>query len=165
MRKGYYKFFVALWTCLLLMSLFNFTHKFVVISGDSMERTLLDGDIVLASTILSPVLGDCYMLKEPEGKYFVVKRLVGLPGDNVELKDGVLYRNGELLMGAIDDCWDNAIWNLDEDEYLFLGDNRAESYDGRHWPRPVHLDEILYHLDRIIYPLHRVGKIGGVTLD
>lgn len=163
--KKYYKFLFALWAMFIPLFLFTLNYKFVVISGESMERTLLDGDIVLSSKVISLEVGECYMLQEPEGNYYVVKRLVGMPGDHIELRDGILYRNDALLMNATGDSWDNYEWFLGWDEYLFLGDNRAESYDGRHWPRFIHLDEIIYHLERIVYPIHRMGRIGDALLE
>ncbi len=161
MKRIYRNFLIFVWIPLFLLFFFTMTHKFVVIAGDSMDPTLKDGDVITASAVISPEIGDIYMIKEPEEGYYVVKRLVGVPGDLVELRDGALYRNDVLLMPAVEGAWDNAVYSLGADEYLFMGDNRSVSYDGRHWPRYIHMNEILYHLDYAFYPLSRFGKVGG----
>lgn len=68
-----------------------------------------------------------------------VKRLIGLPGDTVEIKDGALYRNGN----KIDEPYLQEPMNytfgpvtVPEDHYFFLGDNRNFSYDAHLWNTP-----------------------------
>lgn len=90
--------------------------------------TLKHGDIVVFNP---PVAG------EENKKY--VKRLIGLPGDTVEIKDGALYRNGtkvhepylkeqmEYTFGPV---------TVPADHYFFLGDNRNISYDAHLWATP-----------------------------
>ncbi|MDQ0195582.1 signal peptidase I [Paenibacillus wynnii] len=76
-----------------------------------------------------------------------VKRLIGLPGDVVEVKDGLLYRNQEL----VDEPYikDKMNYNygpvtVPDDQYFFLGDNRNESFDSHLWPNPfVKKDKII----------------------
>lgn len=125
-----------------------------------MEPTLCDGDVVRSSVATMFTPGDVYLLQEPEGNKFVIKRLVGAPGDTVEFRDGTLYRNDILVEEAHGDSWDNALFELGNDEYLFVGDNRGESYDGRNWSRFVNSSEIKYHLDYIMYPINHKGKVG-----
>lgn len=149
----------VIWALLLAFALFTMSHKFIVVSGNSMEPTLYDGDIVLASRQISIQVGNIYMLKEPESGYYVVKRLVGIPGDTVEFIDGAIHRNGALFLESPGNSWDNATYDLGVDEYFFVGDNRAESYDGRYWDRFIHLSEIEYSLDNVIFPFTRRGNI------
>ncbi|MEK5236624.1 signal peptidase I [Paenibacillus sp. FSL L8-0470] len=89
--------------------------------------TLKHGDIVV---FIPPVEG-------VQKKY--VKRLMGLPGDTVEIKDGALFRNGE----KIDEPYLKETMNytfgpvtVPADHYFFLGDNRNVSYDAHLWPTP-----------------------------
>lgn len=158
-----YLFVCGLWALLLLFMLFTFSHGFVVISGDSMEPTLHNHEIVLASKCTSVNVGDIYVVREPAQGQRVIKRLLGGPGDTVEFVDGALYRNGDLIQEAPGNSWDNYVFELSGDEYLFVGDNRAESYDGRHWERRARLDEIEYHLEWVLYPFAQFGKVdkGG----
>ncbi|ULO05570.1 signal peptidase I [Paenibacillus sp. 19GGS1-52] len=90
--------------------------------------TLEHGDIVVFNP---PVAGD-------ENKRYV-KRLIGLPGDTIEIKDGNLYRNDEV----IDEPYLQEKMNytfgpitVPADHYFFLGDNRNISYDAHLWDTP-----------------------------
>lgn len=63
--------------------------------------------------------------------YLIIKRIVGIPGDSIEIADGVLYVNGqrEERAGLAHYTNDYARHTLGEDEYFVLGDNRAVSHD------------------------------------
>ncbi|UQZ36204.1 signal peptidase I [Paenibacillus sp. PK3_47] len=90
--------------------------------------SLKHGDIV----VFTPPVQD-----ELHKRY--VKRLIGLPGDTLEIKDGSLIRNGEIIgepylkepmtytFGPV---------TVPEEHYFFLGDNRNVSYDAHLWPTP-----------------------------
>ena len=77
-----------------------------------------------------PEYGDIIIFPR-EGK-LLIKRVIGKPGDTIDIKEGKVYRNGE----AIDDYTDlytepEMTRALDEDEYFVLGDNRTVSLDSR----------------------------------
>lgn len=137
MRKKSFGFFIALISvCVTVYVLHTNT---IVVSGNSMEPTYSDGDVLFVSKVnsqddLSPDHPVCCITSE-DG-YFVLKRLIGYPGDLVELKDGRTYVNGELLQERESPSWDNMVFECGEDEYLFLGDNRAASFDARYWDTP-----------------------------
>lgn len=111
-------------------------------------------------SVVSPVRLQIYVVLEPDDNIWAVKRLVGLPGDTVELRDCNTYVNGERVLEAIDGTWENMTFVLGADEYLFLGDNRKDSYDGRMWSRPIHRDEILFHVTFRLWPLVSIGRLG-----
>jgi len=83
------------------------------IEGPSMEPTLLNGDRVVVSKFLyglflpytteaainwgSPEVGDVIIVKSPADDIDIVKRVIGIPGDTVEIREDVVYRNGEPL--------------------------------------------------------------------
>jgi signal peptidase I len=83
------------------------------IEGPSMEPTLLNGDRVVVSkfsyglflpfmneavtTWGLPAVGDVVIVRSPRDNVDIVKRVVGLPGDTIALRDGVVYRNGQAV--------------------------------------------------------------------
>lgn len=150
--RNFVRALLCLWSVLAIVFLFTRTHKFVVVSGTSMQPTLHSDDVTCASSIVNITVGNIYLCREPLEGRFVIKRLIGIPGDIIEFKDGVIYRNGHIFMAASANSWDNATYTLGPDDYLFVGDNRVDSFDGRYWPRFVHLDEICYELQFVIYP-------------
>lgn len=157
-KKSFWRYIGFLAVLAVVYYLFSLTHRFVVVSGESMLPTLLDGQIIVASEATQLIPGHIYMFQEPEEELYAIKRLIGIPGDTIELRDGATYRNGEEMMPAPGDSWDNETYSLGPDEYFFLGDNRGVSYDGRYWARHVKREEILYQLDFVIYPFISFGK-------
>ena len=107
------------------------------ITGSSMERTLNGGDVVLVYDLAyafgnAPQRGDIVECTFPgrSGRY--VKRLIGLPGDRIEIRENCVYINGEYLSESyISSVAEDYAIHLGADEYFVLGDNRADSYDSR----------------------------------
>ncbi len=109
----------------------------VTISGDSMAETYNSGDVVLATRFdylfAAPERGDVVLceVKGRDGMY--VKRVVAVPGDQVEIANGTLTING----APVDEPYvthlssETMTVQLGEDQYMVLGDNRAASYDSR----------------------------------
>lgn len=122
--------------CIVLMVLILFDFVLVTIIGTSMEPTLSDGDKVWCKVLDYEAMPSegypvCCVL-DPNGEK-VIKRLIGYPGDTVQLVGGDTYVNGTLVQQCDTQGNDNYIFHLAEDQYLFLGDNRDNSKDGRYW--------------------------------
>ena len=117
----------------------NFLHLFIM-AGSSMSPTLNEGDRIL-------VRKDSYRDTEPSRNDLVaflnpanrrqtwVKRVIGLPGDTLEIKEGIVHINGEALeeVSGVDlDQANSEPITVPEHHCYVLGDNRAKSLDSRH---------------------------------
>ncbi len=118
-----------------------------IVSGASMEPTFENGNYLIIDRISYKAIGepkryDVIIFKYPKNpsKYFI-KRIIGLPGETVELKDkDIIIKNADNKEGfAIDQSYirnfssDNATYTLDKDHYFVMGDNRTASSDSRVW--------------------------------
>lgn len=139
------------------------------VNGDSMKETLQDGDNLIVDKL-------SYRFADPERfdiivfpyQYqedtFYIKRIIGMPGETVQIKDGMIYIDDEMLWEtygaevmeysgvAVDPI------ELGEDEYFVLGDNRNNSSDSRD-PSVgnVHKDQIIGKAFIRIWPLNKFG--------
>lgn len=148
-----------------------------IVKGASMEDTLHSGDFIITNN-LSLVFGnpdreDIVVVKDPSGgktwgvfDRLVVKRVIGLPGDEIDLNEGKFYINSELLQEEYEaeDSWTMTSvgnhWELAEDEYFIVGDNRnlGKSYDSRAYG-PVDRDLICGRANVRLFPFDKMGKI------
>jgi signal peptidase I len=114
------------------------------ITGTSMEPTLANGEMIIAEKMTSRLdkleRGDIVVFKQPENKnVFVIKRIVGLPGDEITLTKDSVYINGtalnedyvkthQILVGK-----EQETINVATNSYFLMGDNRSNSTDSRKW--------------------------------
>ncbi len=139
------------------------------VSGESMENTLDNGDQLIVDKIT-------YRFQDPERfdiivfpfhykeNTYYIKRIIGLPGETVQIADGTIYINGEVLEESYgrEVMQDPGIAaepiTLGEDEYFVLGDNRNQSSDSRD-PSVglIHRDEIIGRAWLRIWPLNSFG--------
>lgn len=111
--------------------------------GVSMEPTLSDGNSILINKLIyrisSPKRYDVVVFKQSgkEHSYYTIKRVIGLPGETIEIKSGAVFINGEPLEEKFNT---EAIVNgglaeqpllLEDHEYFLIGDNRNNSEDSR----------------------------------
>lgn len=122
-------------------------HTFVAtpfrISGISMEPNFADGQFILvdklSSFVSQPKRGDVVVLKFPANpsKKLFIKRIVGLPGETVEVAHGGVAVNGVPLTEAFlpegVSTEPDVTKVLGYQEYFVLGDNRPNSNDSRYW--------------------------------
>ena len=141
------------------------------VSGHSMEATLHDGDNLIVDKL-------SYRFRDPkrfeiivfpyrhkENTYYI-KRIIGLPGETVQVKDGYVYIDGEKLdenygLEVMEDAGIAAEpIELGEDEYFVLGDNRNHSSDSRDPSVGIlHRDELIGRAWIRICPLDSIGVI------
>jgi signal peptidase I len=130
-----------------LFAIVNFVSARIRVEGYSMEPTFHDGELVivnkLAYTYAKPQRGDViifYYPRDPKEEY--IKRIIGLPGDEVFVQDGKVTVNGETLTEPY--IADSPAYSLKqtvpEGTLFVLGDNRNNSSDSHNWgPLPMDL--------------------------
>lgn len=153
-------FFATIVTVVLVQSLL-LTARIVV--GDSMLPNFLSGSYVLIDRRdwQGFARGDAVVLRypgDPDNLQFI-KRVVGLPGENVELKNGAVYISGKVisepyLLEATVTLPEMSVRQLKKNEYFTLGDNRAASNDSRFFG-PVERRFILGKVIKIIFTSKR----------
>ncbi|KGE19479.1 signal peptidase I [Paenibacillus wynnii] len=132
----------------IIMSLLNiFVFNISTVKGQSMQPTLWEGEKLFINKITlsfaNPKRGDVIVLHDPSTglnrKEYLVKRVIGIPGDVVEVRDHLLYVNGKVkaepyIDTAIQDP-DFAPITIDEDGFFVMGDNRhaGASKDSRYF--------------------------------
>lgn len=139
------------------------------VSGESMENTLDDGDQLIVDKLT-------YRFHDPErfdiivfpfrykDNTYYIKRIIGLPGETVQIADGEIYINGEVL----EESYGREVMQdaglaaepitLGDDEYFVLGDNRNYSSDSRDPSVAlIHRKEIIGRAWLRIWPLNSFG--------
>lgn len=137
------------------------------IPSESMEKTIMTGDRIFGFRLSYGINLDLFgnkiskKVKDPERYDIIIfhypddedqlfiKRLIGLPGETVEIKDGKVYIDGSDT--PLDDSFvpetpvgDFGPYEVPEDSYFMLGDNRQHSRDSRYWNNTfVTFDEIV----------------------
>ncbi len=163
-------------TALYLLAVVALTFLFVQfvgqrthVNGDSMNVTLEDGDNLIVDKL-------SYRFSDPERydiivfpyqyqeKTYYIKRIIGMPGETVQVIDGMVYIDGEML----DESYGKEVMEyagvasdpieLGEDEYFVLGDNRNNSSDSRD-PSVGNIkeDQIIGKAFIRIWPLNKFG--------
>jgi len=152
----------------LVVLLQTYVFNLSKVKGESMQPTLHDQDRLFVDKIIyafaEPKRGEVVILEDPSpdvGRQFLVKRIVAVPGDEVEIREGKLFLNGAQQSESYTDIWiedDKPLHTfLAEDEYFVLGDNRhhEKSKDSRRFG-PVKRDLIIGRADLIIWPLTKI---------
>lgn len=161
-----------------------FLFEPIRVDGESMRNTLQDGEIVL---VTKPEYlrgniqrGDVVICRYPNrnssdkvslggsleitftNHTLFVKRLIALPGDTLEIREGAVYVNNELVDESGIDFYSVSHSSygpvtLGEDDYFVMGDNRGNSNDSRRVGF-ISRDMIVGHVKCVLWPLNKLGK-------
>ena len=138
--------------------------RFVVtpirVVGDSMYDTLHDGDIMILN-IIGYRFSDIErfdIVVVDKGREPLIKRVIGLPGEEIEYKDNQLYVNGKKVKENYgSDVTEDFTIKIPKGSYFVMGDNRTNSMDSRYYG-PFQKKDILGKTKLTIFPFGRFGN-------
>ena len=147
-----------------------FIKAFIVtpikVNGESMYPTLEEGDIMILNKTAyyfnEPKRFDIVVVDMPDE--YLIKRVIGLPGEHIEYKDNILYVDGKKVKENFEhgktedfDIEELGSDTVPEDSYLVMGDNRKKSLDSRELGF-MKIDQLLGRTSLIILPFNRMGN-------
>lgn len=153
---GYIKLFAIIAASILYILIHKYCFRIVSVSGSSMADTVCDQGICFVTMGNADVERYDIVLARLQYKT-VVKRVIGLPGDRVLIKDGTVYINGirteefDIYTERPGEFFEEVA--LSENEFFLLGDNRAVSRDSRDFGT-VSREKIMGEVTKILW----VGK-------
>lgn len=143
-RRGFlYELLETLVLIMAIYALVDLASARFYVDGPSMEPSFVTGQRVIVSRVNyllgQPERGEIIVFDSPDRPNVdppLIKRLIGMPGETVEIRDSLVYINGEQLdepyinEPCTRNCEDRT-WELGPDEYFAMGDNRNRSRDSR----------------------------------
>ena len=138
----------------------------IYIPSESMVPTLGIGDQLFVTRVYNKdriKRGDMLVFYSHELEDLLIKRVIGLPGEEIELKgDGAVFVNGEKLEEpyVVNKSNKSGKFLVPEGKFFFLGDNRANSRDSRVWEEPyISKNDVRGKAQVIVFPFKRFGFI------
>ncbi|MGI6486073.1 MAG: signal peptidase I [Thermoanaerobacterales bacterium] len=140
----------------------------MIVPTGSMIHTIEIDDRILVNKFIyrfqEPKLNDIVVFRYPDNpKEIFVKRLIGMGGDTIEIKQGKLYRNDVLIEEPYLNekmIGDFGPYSIPEEHYFMMGDNRNNSKDSRFWEtRYVSRENIVGKAVYRIWPIDRIGAL------
>ena len=152
-----------LFTILLLIIIIIriFFYSPIRVNGSSMYPTLQDKEFMILNKIglQKGINRFDIVVVESSGKY-IIKRVIGLPGESVMYSDNKLYINGKVIEDNYSksetENFENVI--LKDNEYFVMGDNREVSKDSR-VIGPVNIKNIKGKTNLVIFPFNKIGIV------
>lgn len=168
-------------TVVIALAIFVVIYLFLVqphqVKGSSMYPTFYDGEYILTDKISyrfnPPHRGDVVIFKAPKNHELdYIKRVIGLPGEIVMVKNGKVYLNNQLLpesylsSDVVTDAGtflhEGVNFTIPSGEYIVMGDNRPHSSDSREWGT-VKTEEFIGRAWLRYWPITRMTFIPSIT--
>lgn len=130
------------------------------VNGESMYDTLINGDIMILNIIDYKINGvDRFdIVVVDEGSEYLIKRVIGLPGEKIEYKDNKLYVNGKKVKDNYGTSnTDDFSYKVPKNSYFVMGDNRSNSLDSRRFGA-FQKSKIKGKTKLTIFPFKRFGN-------
>ena len=159
-------------TALISLGIFLFVYTFVVqphrVKGDSMLPNFYDSELLLTEKISyrfgEPARGDVIVFKAPGSRNVdYIKRVIGLPGEVIQINDGEVSVNGKKLYEPYETqkTRGNIETKLENDQYFVLGDNRGSSSDSRSFG-PINKSSISGRTWIVYWPITKSNQANGI---
>ena len=172
-RKSNIQFLITLGIIIAAVFLLN---QFVIINArvpsGSMENTIQEGDRIFGNRLAylssDPERFDIVIFKFPDNESeLYIKRIIGLPGETVTIKDGKVYINDDTkplddsFCAEVPEAIKDGVYEVPDDCYFMLGDNRNNSSDSRFWNNKyVKRDQIIAEAALRYWPLTEISIIN-----
>ncbi|AJY76648.1 signal peptidase I [Paenibacillus beijingensis] len=145
----------------------NYAFAQTEVHNVSMQKTLVEGQRLvedkLSYRFSNPERGDIVIIKGPESELRLVKRVIGLPGDNLDMKNGHVYINGRLSEETYTkgETFPEGLklpFTVPEGTVFVMGDNRENSQDSRELG-PIRFSSLEGKVIFRLWPPNRIGPV------
>ncbi len=180
MKKLFYFIFeiikMVILATIIVVPIRYFIFQPFFVQGQSMEPNFENGDYLIVDELSfrfrDPQRGEVVVFKYPKSpSQRYIKRIIGLPGEIIEIKDGkviIINEKGNQILNETDYLSPYLLTtgdiqtSLGENEYFVLGDNRVASSDSRRWG-PIKQQDIIGRVFLRAWPLNALAKIEAPT--
>lgn len=167
-------FEIAIVSAAVFFVVYLFIGQLLEVTGDSMYPNFLDKERIIAEKVSKKFVdikrGDVVIVEHPlETDKLLIKRVIGLPGETIEILYDRVYINGSALSepylspGTLTKpeqaILEGVKYKIPDDSYVVMGDNREKSTDSREWGY-VSKDKVVGRVMLVYYPLNRIRFVG-----
>ena len=138
---------ITMIAAIIIMVWIQFAFPLVIVSGSSMRPTYTNGELLIStrSFKVSNLNRNDVIVFSRDGKKKLIKRIIGLPGETIEVTTSGIFINGQRYEGEFPDpaipAGKEETYTLSDNEFYVLGDNRSVSIDSRSYG-PIQFDSI-----------------------